>query len=212
MKEKNRQVVFLSLAIALLASAAPTSQSRNRDAVSPVEVSGGSVSFEVATNLFATTVRGKSSALKGWSRVHESGSGLLLEEVGAVVPVASLRTGIKVRDTHMQEYIFETTDGQVPDISFSADKVECSPTETSAAYTCVTSGTLAIRATSRPFATVLSVVRQPDGYRISADGRIALSQYGIERPSQFGVKTDDEVRIHLEFIARNMAPATAALR
>jgi polyisoprenoid-binding protein YceI len=212
MNEKSRGVAFLSLAIAVLAAAAPTSQARNRTSESPVEVSGGSVSFEVATNLLATTVRGKSSALKGWSRVHESGSGLLLEEVGAVVPVASLRTGIKVRDTHMREYIFETTDGQVPDISFSADKVECSPTATSAAYTCVTSGTLAIRALSRPFATVLSVVRQPDGYRINADGKIALSQYGIERPSQFGVRTDDEVKIHLEFIARNMAPATAALR
>jgi polyisoprenoid-binding protein YceI len=212
MKVKNPGVVFLSLAIAVAAAARPTSQSRNHGSPSPVEVSGGSVSFEVATNLFATTVRGKSSALKGWSRVHETGAGLLLEAVGAVVPVASLRTGIKVRDTHMREYIFETTDGQVPDISFSADKVECSPTETGAAYTCVTSGTLAIRAMSRPFATVLSVVRQPDGYRISADGKIALSQYGIERPSQFGVKTDDEVRIHLEFIARNMAPATAALR
>jgi polyisoprenoid-binding protein YceI len=212
MKEKSRGVVFLSLAIAALAAATPTSQSRNRDAAPPVEVSGGSVSFEVATNLFATIVRGKSNALKGWSRVHENGSGLILEEVGAVVPVASLRTGIKVRDTHMREYIFETTDGQVPDISFSAGKVECSPTETSAAYTCAASGALAIRATSRPFATVLSVVRQPDRYRISADGTIALSQYGIERPSQFGVKTDDEVRIHLEFIARNMAPATAALR
>jgi polyisoprenoid-binding protein YceI len=212
MKEKSRGVAFLSLAIAVLAAAAPTSQSRNRSSASPVEVSGGSVSFEVATNLLATTVRGKSSALKGWSRVHENGSGLMLEEVGAVVPVASLRTGIKVRDTHMREYIFETTDGQVPDISFSADKVECSPTETSAAYTCVTSGTLAIRALSRPFATVLSVVRQPDGYRINADGKIALSQYGIERPSQFGVRTDDEVKIHLEFIARDMASATASLR
>jgi len=212
MKQKTGGLAFLGLAATVLAAGVPTSQTPDPVDASPVRVSGGSVSFEVATNVFATTVRGKSSALTGGTRLRDSASGLRLEQLEAVVPVASLRTGITLRDEHMRKYIFQTADGQLPDVRFSADKAECSLADTSGVYACVTSGALAIRGTRQPFAMALKVTRDADGFHVSGDGKVALSMYGIERPSQFGVRTDDEVKIHLELSARTTATTTARVR
>jgi polyisoprenoid-binding protein YceI len=211
MKQKLCGLALLGLAVTLVA-AAPTAQTPDSGDASPVQVSGGSVSFEVATNMFSTKVRGKSSALTGGTRLRDSASGLQLEHLEAVVPVASLRTGINLRDEHMRKYIFQTADRQLPDVRFSADAAECSPPDASGMYACVASGALSIRGMSRPFAMALKVTRDADLFRVRGDGTVALSTYGIERPSQFGVRTHDEVAIHLEFNARATATTTARLR
>ena len=43
----------------------------------------------------------------------------------------------------------------------------------------------------------------------AAGGQVTLSAYGIERPSQFGVRTEDEVRIRVDFSARRATSTTA---
>jgi polyisoprenoid-binding protein YceI len=156
-------------------------------------------------------VRGKSTALAGSTRLRDAGAALQLEEIEATVPVSSLRTGITLRDEHMRKYIFETGNGQLPDVVFSASSAQCSQTSAASVYTCPTSGMLAIRGTPRPIDMELKVSRNGDGFKVSGDGMVALSSYGIERPSQFGVRTDDKVKIHVEFKARR-APASASAR
>ena len=173
------------------------------------DVHGGSISFEGATNVFATTVRGESSALDGSAIVRESAQGLQLEQIEAILPVASLRTGLKVRDEHMRQYIFQTADGQTPDLRFSAERAECSANGSTRAALCVATGTLAIRGIVRPFSMTFKVSKDNDRFRVSGEGKVALSTYGIERPSQFGVKTEDEVKLHLDVTARSGAKAVA---
>ena len=182
----------------------------DQDEDATIQLSGGTVTFEVSTNVFSTTVRGESSAITGGTRMRDNGSGLKLEQVEAVVPVGSLKTGIKLRDEHMRKYIFETPDGQAPDVRFSADNAECP--KNGAGYACNTSGNLAIRGTARPFTIELKVARNGEGFHITGEGKLALSAYGIDRPSQFGVRTEDEVKIHLDLKARNIATSTARLR
>ena len=177
----------------------------------PVKVEGGSVSFEVATNVFSTTVTGKSTALAGTTHVRDTGAELQLERIEASVAVASLRTGIRLRDEHMRKYIFETGDGQLPDVVFSARDVRCSQTSANA-FSCPTSGTLAIRGTPRPIELDLKVLKNGAGFEVSGDALVTLSSYGIERPSQFGVRTDDTVKIHVEFNARSAASTAARAR
>jgi hypothetical protein len=41
---------------------------------------------------------------------------------------------------------------------------------------------------------------------------VKLSSYGIERPSQLGVTTADDVKLHLEFTVKPAAPAVAVLK
>ena len=177
-----------------------------------VKVEGGSVSFEVTTNVFSTTVRGKSTAIAGSTRLRDAGAALDLEHIEAIVPVASLRTGIKLRDEHMRKYIFETADGEQPDVQFSAKHAQCSQTPNTGVYTCLTSGVLSIRGTARPIQLELKVSKNGDGFKVTADTMVTLSSYGIERPSQFGVKTEDTVRIHVDLNARSTVPTAAHAR
>jgi polyisoprenoid-binding protein YceI len=141
--------------------------------------------------------------------VHEIEKRLRLENIEAIVAVESLRTGLKLRDGHMRKYIFQTPDGKAPDLRFSASTADCSPADASGAATCVASGELAIRGTAKPFSIPLKVMRSGNEFRVSGDGTVALSTYGIERPSQFGVKTEDEVKLHLEFVVKS-GPAISA--
>jgi polyisoprenoid-binding protein YceI len=175
-----------------------------------VQLNGGSVTFEVSTNVFSTTVRGQTNTVTGSTRLRDNGSTLRLEQLEAVVPVSSLRTGIKLRDEHMRKYIFETPDGQAPDVRFSAESVDCTPS--SGGYACSTSGALSIRGASKPFTIELKVTKSGEAFHVTGDGKVALSTYGIERPSQFGVRTEDEVKIHVDLNARNIATAAARVR
>ena len=179
-------------------------------ATAPTEVRGGSISFEVGTNV-GISVHGESKALQGKVRVREGAAGLRLEQIEAVVPVQSLNTGMKLRDGHMRKYIFETPEGQTPDLRFTAEQAECKPAGGNGQSTCVASGVLVIRGTSRPFVMDLAVTRDNEQFRVKGDGTVLLSAYGIERPSQLGVKTDDKVTLHLELSGRSATAPAATL-
>jgi polyisoprenoid-binding protein YceI len=191
------------LAAAVTAGAAETSGTPRA-----VEVRGGNVVFDVGTNVPALGVHGKSGALQGQARLRQDGGRVVLEAIDAVVPVKSLGTGIGQRDEHMRKHIFTTADGQTPDLHFVADAVAC-PAPAGRESVCPVAGQLTVRGTARPFNLTLKVRPEGSGYRAAGDGMLKLSDWGIERPSQLGVKTDDEVKLHLEFTA---APATRTAR
>ena len=195
-------VAFLIPTIAVAHGSAPEPQT-------PFEMHG-SVSFEVATNVFGTSVKGRSGSLSGYSRLRDDGEALRLEQIGVTVPVATLQTGIKLRDQHMRQYVFETADHQTPDLSFTAESAACVRAAKDA-YSCTAAGALSLRGTSRPFTIALQVKREGPAFSVKGAGKVALSQYGIERPSQFGVRTEDEVVLRLDFSARRV-PASARLR
>lgn len=170
----------------------------------------GTVSFEVATNVFGTKVRGKSRDLLGTADLREHDAGLSLERLEAVVAVSTLKTGIGLRDEHMRRYIFETTGAGQPEVRFSADHADCP--RAGASFTCAASGTLTIRGLPRPFSIALDVARDGDQFRVRGTSTIALSTWGIDRPSQLGVRTDDAVTIHLDASARRAIPTSAQRR
>lgn len=196
-------------ASAMLSAQAPTTMTPAAPQVAPAEVKEGIVTFDVETNVFAVSVHGESKELEGTVRVLEGSEGLRLEQLEAVVPVESLSTGMKLRDNHMKKYIFETPQGEVPDVRFTAERAECSAAGGGNQSKCVASGMLTIRGTARPFVIELAVTRDNDQFQVKGDGNVKLSAYGIERPSQFGVKTADDVKLHLELRAASTAPASA---
>ena len=182
------------------------------DAWSVVEVRGGTASFDAATNVSAISVHGKSSELDARASVREGSDGLALESVEATLPVKSLATGMSLRDQHMRKLVFTNPDGSVPDVKFVSREATCSPDAAKRAATCVVSGELAIRGILRPFSMTLTVSRDGAGFRAAGDGVVKLSTYGIEQPSQFGVRTRDDVKLHLDFMAKpvNMSAARSA--
>lgn len=179
-------------------------------AASPVEIKNGTASFDVDTNVPALSVHGKSSALEGHVTVHSSAEGPQLEKIEAKMPVQSLGTGLKLRDDHMRKYVFTTSDGQVPDVRFVADKASCTKAS-GRQSTCQVAGDLVIRGTARPFSIALKVTEDNGSFHASGDSIVKLSSYGIERPSQLGVSTVDDVKLRLEFTARPGAVATSGV-
>lgn len=181
------------------------------DAWSVVEVRGGTASFDAATNISTISVHGKSSELDARATVREGSDGLALEAVEATLPVKSLATGMGLRDEHMRKLVFTNPDGSVPDITFVSREAACSPDAAKRQATCTVSGELAIRGILRPFTMTLIVSRAGAGFRAAGDGVVKLSTYGIQQPSQFGVRTRDDVRLHLDFMARPVNLSTARL-
>lgn len=177
------------------------------------DIESGAASFESATNVPGVEVKGKSVSLTGHLRITRDDHGLTLEGIDVSLPVKTLATGMKVRDEHMRKYIFTTGDGQVPDLRFSADSLTCPVNASRQEAMCQVSGQLSIRGIAHPFAMNLNVKAQPGTtYSLhgAGDAVVRLSDYGITPPSQFGVSASNEVKLHLDFAARQRAVAISS--
>jgi polyisoprenoid-binding protein YceI len=168
----------------------------------------GVASFASATTMPMITIHGKSTAVAGRARIHHLGDDLVVEELEAVLPVRTLSTGMGLRDEHMRKYVFTTPDGELPDVRFAADRALCATT-TSTKRTCQLSGDLMIRGMSRPFTMTLEVKGEGAALRAAGDGIAKLSDYGIPAPTQLGVTTMDEVKLHLDFVVKRVEEQVA---
>jgi polyisoprenoid-binding protein YceI len=199
-------LVFMVSTGAATVARAQSAEAQNTNASQPVEVRGGTASFDVDTNMPALSVHGKSNGLEGRVRVRRGPEGPQLEQIEAKMPVETLQTGLKLRDEHMRKYIFTTSDGQTPDVRFVAEKATCSGSGKES--TCQVAGDLTIRGTAKPFTIALKVTENNGTFRATGDSVVKLSTYGIEKPSQLGVRTEDEVKLKLDFTARPAPVAT----
>jgi polyisoprenoid-binding protein YceI len=188
--------VALGLSIAVLSAAAASAQSGQ----TAVEVRGGTAAFDAATNVSAIGIHGKSAALEGRATVRDDANGFQIQQLEASVPVKTLNTGMGLRDEHMRKHVFTTADGQLPDLRFSAQTSTCAGSDKQA--TCELKGELAMRGTAKPFTITLKVTRESGSFRAIGDGVVKLSTYGIPAPSQLGVTVADDVKLHLDFVAR----------
>src|SRR5262245_19264380 len=179
------------------------------DVWSAMEVRSGTASFEVSTDVVSITVHGKSTELDARANVHDGSSGLTVESAEATLPVKSLATGMSLRDEHMRKLVFTDADGNVPDLKFVSREAKCASEGTKRQPPCTVSGDLAIRGVRRPCAMPLRITRDGAALRAAGGGVVKLRAYGIEQPSQFGVRTRDEVKLRLDFPPRpaNDTPA-----
>lgn len=191
------------ICVTLMLTSSGTIRAFAAEASSPggiVEVKGGAVVFDANTNVPAVSIHGKSTAMSGKVLVRRTAAGLELEQVEAIVSPKSFTTGMSLRDEHMRKYIFQTEDGQMPDLRFAASRADCPGGRES---TCQMTGTMHIRGVARPFKIALKVREEGAGtFRAAGDTVIKLSEYGIPAPSQFGVKTTDDVKLHLELTGK----------
>jgi polyisoprenoid-binding protein YceI len=183
---------------------------RGADSGTAAAVEDGTASFVVNTTVPGISVKGKSSALEAHALVQRVPEGLRLEKVEASIAVASIRTGMALRDEHMRRYIFTTADGKTPDLRFENDAAPCAAQSGRGnEFSCQVMGTLTIRGVAKPFSVPLKIRADGTSFRVSGDSAVKLSDYGIEQPSQFGVKTSDEVQLHLDFTGKEV-PAKIA--
>jgi polyisoprenoid-binding protein YceI len=199
MTSHTQRRLTATLASVIFAAAAGAARANDNDGP-VVEIRGGTATFEVSTNVPALNVHGKSTALAGRARIQQTADGLVIEQLNAAIPVRTLNTGMSLRDDHMRKRVFETAGGELPDLRFSAERVVCSGSGD--LKTCQLSGTLMIRDTSRPFTMKLKVDDQGGSFKAAGDGIVKLSAYGIPAPSQLGVTTADDVKLHVDFVVK----------
>jgi len=195
--------------IACLAASAALAASETNTESATIAVQGGTAIFVANTNVAAIGVKGKSTALVARLSLHRLADGLQLEHIDARVQVKTLATGMGLRDTHMRKQIFTTADGQVPDLQFEGANATCSGSAKDS--TCQVAGMLSIRGIARPFTLPLKIREDGTGFKASGDGVVKLSAYGIEQPSELGVKMTDDVQLHLDFSAKPVAGDVAML-
>jgi polyisoprenoid-binding protein YceI len=177
-----------------------------------VQVESGLVQFDSETNLSAISVHGKASNLRAEVRGARTGEGLMIDQVRASVPVKAISTGMSLRDEHMRKYIFTTSDGKEPDLVFTATNLRCAA-QAGREEACPITGKLAIRGVERPFVMTLKVKQDggsPAVFKAAGAAIVKLSDYGIERPSQLGVQTQDEVKLTIQFTGREMVATASA--
>ena len=184
--------------------------SQGADSRTAAAVEGGTASFVVNTTVPGISVKGKSTALEAHAVVQRTPEGLQLEKVEASLAVTSIRTGMAIRDEHMRRYIFTTADGKAPDLKFETERAPCAlQAGRTNEFSCQVSGALTIRGVARPFSVPLKIRADGTAFRAAGESAVKLSDYGIEQPSQFGVKTADEIQLHIEFSAKE-GPAKIA--
>ena len=172
-------------------------------------IRGGKAGFSVATNALGIVVRGKSDALEGRVELHRTAGSLAIDHVDVHLPVKTLATGMTLRDEHMRKYVFTTSAGEVPDLRFEADAAVCPEAAAGRPSNCQITGMLAIRGVSKSCLLTLKIHPESGAYRVEGDGQVSLRDYGIEQPTQLGVKTANEIQIHLELTAKPNAPVSA---
>ena len=159
---------------------------RGADSGTAAAVEGGTASFVVNTTVPGISVKGKSSALEAHAVVQRVPEGLLLEKVEASIAVASIHTGMALRDEHMRRYIFTAPDGTTPDLKFETDAATCAVQGgRSNEFSCKVAGALTIRGVAQPFAVPLKIRAEGAAFRATGESSVKLSDYGIEQPSQF---------------------------
>ena len=201
----NTILLFATLGIPLLIFPAVSDEPGKPETI---QIEHATATFQVGTNMPGLFVRGKSDALQARVQIRRSADGLTIEHIEAELPVKTLATGIALRDQHMREHVFTTPDGQIPDVKFEGEGVSCPGIVAGREATCKLSGTLSIRGTPRNFSMVMKI-REAAGapaFRAAGRGVVKLSEYGIEQPTQFGVKTENEIQLEFEFPE---TPATA---
>lgn len=112
------------------------------------------------------------------------------------VALASLDTGIRLRNSHMCENYLETDRYPYATFRGAISRVDLS---TDSSFRVVANGTLAIHGVERALEIVCRVVPDPGGYRVSSAFQVALPDFNIEVPSLMFLKIDEVMELELDF-------------
>jgi hypothetical protein len=127
------------------------------------------------------------------------------------VDLATLDSGISLRNTHMRENYLEVGKGEgyqrahLKDIVLAGDPATLSGATTFSA-------TLLVHGVERPVRGSARVSREGAGIRVEASFPVALPDHGIAKPRYLGVGVRDEVTVKVKFQASAAEGATGSTR
>ena len=153
----------------------------------------GKVEFIAETNVKMFRFTGEAHELQ--AKIQRKGNQLIQLEIR--IPVASIKTGMEIRDKHTVERIFTAADGSTPDILYSADKSDCKPGASSTEQICLLDGKLTIRGSQKPFPLTVSF---KDDNKVQGHAIINVLDFGVDPNTLMytGIHVDKNVAVDFE--------------
>ncbi len=125
-------------------------------------------------------------------RVAENG-----QHVVVTVPLASLTTGIALRDKHMREKYLEVA--KYPEAQLKVPRNALVFPSANNPTSRRLDGHLTIHGRVRPTSFHYRASRHGDVFRVAGSVRVDMTDHGIEQPSFMGVKVAKDVNVNVRF-------------
>ena len=130
-------------------------------------------------------------------------------EIWLEVDLASLDTGIGLRNRHMRDRYLETA--KYPYATFRGTIVR-SEADPAVAYRVTARGTLTIHGVARPRDLTCRVEPRSPGYRAQCAFEVLLSDHQIEIPKVMFLKLANEISLELDFVVTPAGPPNGDAR
>lgn len=156
---------------------------------------GGRIGFNVGSNIPFLSVTGSSSAISG------SGEGALAGDVATVrnlrfeVDPKSFKTGMKIRDDHLHEKVFKTSDGSFPSLVLRAEEFQAKLNPKTSKWEGTLNAQLTMHGVTKPVSLNASLEKKGKGAVVSAEGSVKTSDFGVATISYSGATVNDKVAI-----------------
>jgi polyisoprenoid-binding protein YceI len=116
--------------------------------------------------------------------------------VAFAVPVATLKTGIDMRDNHLREHLEEP---KYPLVTLSVTKSDVKLPSAAGSFDGSVDSTVTFHGVKRQEQVAYAITSAASGYRVHVEKLVLhLSDYGIQKPSFAGVTVKDEVTIAVD--------------
>lgn len=123
------------------------------------------------------------------------------EALTFTVPLATLETGIALRDKHMREKYLETQ--KYPNAELVVARGALRFPEEGAETSASANGTLTIHGQSRPVTFTYRAKKAGGAFDVTGATHINMQDYGIHVPSYLGVTVKPDVDISVHFVAKD---------
>jgi len=154
------------------------------DAFAGMNVTGKpKVSFSAAGNPGALDIEGEADTVTA----ADDGTTLTI-----TVPMASVHTGIDLRDEHMNDKFVQIA--QFPNVTLAIPKASIQwPTDTGKGVDGTVTGSFTAHGVSKDVPVTYNVRKSKLGYRVNAKFDFDVTQHGIEIPSYLGITVDPKM-------------------
>jgi len=120
--------------------------------------------------------------------------------VTVTVPLASLATGISLRDHHMRDKYLEV--GKYPNAQLTVPRASLR-FPSGAPVTADVDGTMSIHGVRRPVKIHYTARPAGDGLDVQGTTHVNMTEFGIQVPSYFGVTVKPDVDLDVKFRAKD---------
>lgn len=122
--------------------------------------------------------------------------------VTITVGLASMETGIELRDKHMREKYLET--GKWPTARLEIDKAKLELPAEGASVKSKVTGTLDLHGTKKKVKVGYQIEKREGAYVVRGALNLNMNDYGITVPNYVGVTVEPDVAVAVSFVAKDL--------